>query len=468
MNRSWLCAGTGAALLLATTVAPHADEVAHGRPHICPARLLSDPAASGVTTVSFIVVHTGGVTDVAVAGPSGDPRIDAASLACVRNWRYKPVVQNGTPKDMPWTANIVWNPQRRGIARQILQQCGNSIPQNQRTARRDTGFLVLTDDDEQKFSSVMVASPSGDDVLDSAEADCLANTELELRETVVVSSPSSEPGYVSDSLSPLDVDYATVEVSPDGPPRTDVGPAASASPDWREGAKDVPAATDKELISMIVGKAFAHLLQHKYDLATKEFGMAIARYPDRPDFYAERCAAYVDSEDHYDLAVADCSKAITLQEQQSHPIAGYYVTRGDALVGARQYEKAVVDYDHAMTLDTKDLRILLYRCEARAAWGNDLRKGWNDCASYVNTTGGDARSREAMSLIRWRLQDYPVAIAQADMSLAMYAKRAPALYLRGIAKLKAGDAAGGQADVAAAKAIDPKIAQTYAAYGVTP
>ena len=43
---------------------------------------------------------------------------------------------------------------------------------------------------------------------------------------------------------------------------------------------------------------------------------------------------------------------------------------------------------------------------------------------------------------------------------------AGSLYGRGIAKLKKGDATGGNADIAAAKAIRPEIADEFARYGV--
>jgi len=41
------------------------------------------------------------------------------------------------------------------------------------------------------------------------------------------------------------------------------------------------------------------------------------------------------------------------------------------------------------------------------------------------------------------------------------------LYGRGVAKLKSGDADGGNADMAAAKAMQPDIVSAYIRYGVT-
>jgi hypothetical protein len=63
---------------------------------------------------------------------------------------------------------------------------------------------------------------------------------------------------------------------------------------------------------------------------------------------------------------------------------------------------------------------------------------------------------------------WQAAIADASAALAQQPQSAPALYLRGVAKLKNGDSAGGNADMAAATAINARIAGTYAALGVRP
>ena len=60
------------------------------------------------------------------------------------------------------------------------------------------------------------------------------------------------------------------------------------------------------------------------------------------------------------------------------------------------------------------------------------------------------------------------AIVDANSALAANPNLPTTLYVRGLAKLKSGDTAGGNADVAAAKAIDAKIVETYAGYGVSP
>ncbi len=60
-------------------------------------------------------------------------------------------------------------------------------------------------------------------------------------------------------------------------------------------------------------------------------------------------------------------------------------------------------------------------------------------------------------------QDHQRAIADYGAAIAQNAKDAYSLYGRGVAKSKSGDAAGGDADIAAAKAIKADIAEVYGA-----
>ena len=60
------------------------------------------------------------------------------------------------------------------------------------------------------------------------------------------------------------------------------------------------------------------------------------------------------------------------------------------------------------------------------------------------------------------------AIAAANAMLALAPKDAPTLYLRGLAKLRAGDNAGGTTDIRAADAVNPGVPTYFAKMGVAP
>ena len=58
------------------------------------------------------------------------------------------------------------------------------------------------------------------------------------------------------------------------------------------------------------------------------------------------------------------------------------------------------------------------------------------------------------------------AIEDYSFALRIEPKMASALYGRGLARIKKGDAVGGNADLAAAKILETKIADDYSYYGV--
>jgi hypothetical protein len=68
--------------------------------------------------------------------------------------------------------------------------------------------------------------------------------------------------------------------------------------------------------------------------------------------------------------------------------------------------------------------------------------------------------------VRFKLGAFPRAIADYEAAIKRDPKDPISLYGRCIAKLKTEDTAGGNADIAAAKAIRAAIADVYAEYDV--
>jgi tetratricopeptide (TPR) repeat protein len=91
-----------------------------------------------------------------------------------------------------------------------------------------------------------------------------------------------------------------------------------------------------------------------------------------------------------------------------------------------------------------------------------------DCNEAQRNAPDDAETLESRCFVRYRQGDFANAIADCDGALRLQANSASALYVRGLAKLKAGVSVSGNADIARATQIDPKIADTYAGYGVKP
>ena len=64
------------------------------------------------------------------------------------------------------------------------------------------------------------------------------------------------------------------------------------------------------------------------------------------------------------------------------------------------------------------------------------------------------------------LRRHDAAIADYDVALKLNPKLAGSLYGRGLAKRRTGDAAGAEADIAAATALQANVAARFAGYGV--
>ena len=63
---------------------------------------------------------------------------------------------------------------------------------------------------------------------------------------------------------------------------------------------------------------------------------------------------------------------------------------------------------------------------------------------------------------------YDEAIADYDAALQIDPNKVASLYGRGMAKRRKGDYAGGNTDIAAAKAVKPNVVAEFARYGLLP
>lgn len=153
-----------------------------------------------------------------------------------------------------------------------------------------------------------------------------------------------------------------------------------------------------------------------------------------PRFFAafdSRGLAYLEKGD-YDHAIADISEAIKFAEELGHSDWNVF-----QLIGRARAYRAKGDYDHAIA---------------------DLERE----ISLVDTVDQSAVLLGLRGEVYSMKGDNNRAIASYDASLQAKPNVARPLYGRGLAKLKKGDVAGGNADIAAAKAIKPDVADEVA------
>jgi tetratricopeptide (TPR) repeat protein len=162
----------------------------------------------------------------------------------------------------------------------------------------------------------------------------------------------------------------------------------------------------------------------------------------------------------YEKAIADYSLAITLNPGNPE----YFVQRGVAHKNMGAFDAAFADYATALRLDADNVNALDARCYANVLM-NQLQKALTDCNRSLQLSK-TSYTLDSRGLVYARLGRFDDAIRDYDAALALDPKLAASLYGRGFARLKKGDTAKGNADIAAAKAITPDIAETLRAYGL--
>ena len=106
-------------------------------------------------------------------------------------------------------------------------------------------------------------------------------------------------------------------------------------------------------------------------------------------------------------------------------------------------------------------------CAARRApsWAANWSKLSQTGNEFLRLKPNDAGTLEARGSAYLKLNRSDAAIADYDAALKLSPRFASALYGRGLAKQMQGNQSDGDADVAAARAIRPDVAERFAGYG---
>jgi tetratricopeptide (TPR) repeat protein len=143
---------------------------------------------------------------------------------------------------------------------------------------------------------------------------------------------------------------------------------------------------------------------------------------------------------------------------------------GQAYADAGLYDAAVADFDrwiagHPRSEDAAEA--LGARCEARLMLGQELDQALADCSLSLRYQPGDSDVIVSRGMVELRLGQPDPALADFNAVLRSR-KDAWALFGRGVAELRKGQTPKGEADIAAAKAVDADVAGEAAKIGLTP
>jgi tetratricopeptide (TPR) repeat protein len=162
-----------------------------------------------------------------------------------------------------------------------------------------------------------------------------------------------------------------------------------------------------------------------------------------------------------DLVIDGCTAVIRSNQDPPQKLATAFDNRGVAYRLKGDYDHALLDYEQAIRLNPDNANAynnlgVIYRIKgdydrAIAAYDEAIwLKNSDFPAAFYNRALAYADKTE-----------YDRALADFDVVMRFNAKNALALYARGLTLLKKGDGEAGKADIAAAKEINPNIAERF-------
>lgn len=242
------------------------------------------------------------------------------------------------------------------------------------------------------------------------------------------------------------------------------GQAHAATNEYERAIEDTT-----EAIKLLPGNSAAYVVRggayianREYDRAIEDISQAVKMDPlCYAGFYA-RGTAY-DLKCHRSRAIADYGRAIELSPAPGTIDAFIWRNRAHSRKG--DYDHALQDIDQALKLDPRDIAALSSRCYVLAIAGA-FDKALAYCNEALRIRPNTASILDSRGFTYLKMGSPDEAIAAFDAALQIDRKMASSLYGRGTAKRLKGDAAGGDADIEAARAIRPSAADEMAQIGI--
>jgi tetratricopeptide (TPR) repeat protein/predicted aspartyl protease len=233
--------------------------------------------------------------------------------------------------------------------------------------------------------------------------------------------------------------------------------------------------------------------------ALADLDRAVSMDPDNPEYFRQRASAY-QSAGKLDASIADIEKLVKLKpdDVQGHlllavarrgkgdipasraemkkaekglsPASDQQLSVAEMLSMMDDYEGSIPHFVQWLAVHPRDTRApTAYNslCWARAVSGKDLPAALKECDAALDGRPGEAAFFDSRALVYLRLGEVSKAIADYDAALAK--KKFPdSYYGRGLAHLRQGQKAEGEADLAQARKIDPGVAERFKQMGLTP
>jgi len=243
----------------------------------------------------------------------------------------------------------------------------------------------------------------------------------------------------------------------------------------------------------------AHLSRGEPKAAVGDLDEAIRMAPDQAAFYFARARAR-EADRQPDAALIDLDKSLSLDPKNVDALlmraklrfahkdrtgAASDVAAASALApagstGARSIAALYIELDQPsaalpmlddwIRLHNDDAMlgsVLNQRCWARGLSNQLLDDALKDCHKAIRRDGENPAYLDSLGLVELRLGHYPKSIKAYEQAVAQMPGSAWSRYGLGLAKIRGGQRDAGNADLVAARTLDPQIETRAAKYGLT-
>ncbi len=166
-----------------------------------------------------------------------------------------------------------------------------------------------------------------------------------------------------------------------------------------------------------------------------------------------------------DQQIEGCSAVIAGGREAPDALAEAYLFRGISLRRIGQPDRALQDYAQAIRIKPNYSQAFNSRCYLHAI-SNRLQDALKECNEALRLDGNNQYAYDSRAFTYLKLGMLDASIADYNAALGLDPGRPYSLFGRGVARSRKGDKAGGRADMAAAQAKIPGIADEFASYGV--
>ena len=199
-------------------------------------------------------------------------------------------------------------------------------------------------------------------------------------------------------------------------------------------------------------------------LASGDFDQALKLSPQHVPALMSRGALHLGSKDKVS-ATADLDLAATIAAND--PEISLQVAK--TFLSYDHFDEAIARYDAWQAKYPKDRRVasmLNDRCWSRAMLNRELDVALADCDLAIKKGGRNSDVYDSRAFVHLRMGNFDAALADYGKALELQPKHAVSLYGQGLAKMKKGLRSEGEADMAAAVALEPSVTNTYRKTGL--